>query len=139
MDDEMRNNFLQLFRGGPQTREIVYTFHEKNENTRVFLKGEQGIQYYEKIMGIAKEAGAPLDEVRERFIPLLDQERFDAYAKSKVDKMLKSGAFEKSLEKTIESLKAQTEEKRRRHEEAIAFIEKEKSKRSWLERLFHKF
>ena len=142
MDAEMRNDFLRLLKGGPEEREYLYHFHETNESTRELLKGEGGIEYYEEIIEIATEAGAPLEEVRNRFIPLLDKEKLDEYVRKAVEAAIKKGGgIQKVLEGAIEAKKAridaELEEKRQRLKEAeILFAEMEKSRKSWWKRLF---
>ena len=71
MDEQIREKWLNLLRGDAQTRNEFYKFFE---DYRV-LKTENGVTIYKDILEIAKEAGVPLDEVRQRLIPLLDQKR----------------------------------------------------------------
>jgi hypothetical protein len=134
MNEEMRKDMFQLFSGDPQSREIVYKFFEE-EKMRAFLKGEGGVAYYEELIDIATKANAPLDEVRGRLMPLLDQERFEARLKELTGNFLRSGGMARALDKTLEAREATLNEKRRRFEEVKAIIEQEKENKSWWKRL----
>lgn len=137
LSDEMKADFLQMLGGDSESREVVYHFHETNPAIRALLKGERGIPYYAEIIEIATKADAPLEEVRARFLPLLDQDRLEEYIQTTMTEMIKSGAFSRALQKLAEQKKTEVEELRRRHKEAWAVIEEEKRKRkSWFQRLF---
>lgn len=129
---EMKTVFLKLFGGDSESREVVYSFYEKSERLRAYLKGEHGTRYYAEIIEIAAKAGAPLEEVRERFIPLLDQHRFAEYTKQLVADAIKNGVFTRALQKLAEQKKTEVEELSRRHKEASAIIEEEKTKQDKL-------
>ncbi|MDG6999499.1 MAG: hypothetical protein JRN15_10330 [Nitrososphaerota archaeon] len=125
---DLKATLTRLLAGGPESRECVYRLHEDNGHGRKLLSGEHGIQYFLQIIEIAKTTGAPVDEVRDRFVPLLDQDLYDTHCKNLIKNSMKSGGLASALDKIAKQKKAEVQELARRHEEAMAFIEKEKAR-----------
>jgi hypothetical protein len=138
---DMRGELLELFAKGPEVsnaREVIFEFLE-GETMRPIFSSDRGLALFEEVIEIASNAGAPLEEVRARIIPLIGEERFKAYANEKVLNLMKSGAFGDALEKVAESKKQEYERKQRGLIELKAAIydaEQEQKKKSWVRRLF---
>lgn len=136
---DLKATLTRLLAGGPESRECVYRLHEDDGHGRKLLSGEHGIQYFQQIIEIAKTTGAPVDEVRDRFVPLLDQDLYDTHCKNLIKNSMKSGGLASALDKVAKQKKAEVQELHSRHEEAMAAIEAETERRKksgWLRRLF---
>jgi hypothetical protein len=128
MNEENRDKLFRMLAADADSREAVYEFLE-TPNMREILKGPAGIEFYTEIIEIADKARAPLDEVRNRLEPLLDQVAFEKHCRKMVNDFVDSGGFERALHKLVERDKAEHQELLRRMDEAQKIFEEEDKKR----------
>ena len=100
----------QLLAGDVAQRQRLYAFFRTPTMLKL-LEGPEGLFVYEEIISIAVDAGAPLDEVRSALVPLVGEERIDALATELVGKLLKSGQFERAIEKSLAQMKLEAQRK----------------------------
>jgi hypothetical protein len=87
LPQQLRTEWLDLFSRGAESRAMIYRFLEMDKY-RAVLRGPDGIALYEEVIELASQAGAPLEEVRGRMMPLLDQQAFDAHMENMVHRLL---------------------------------------------------
>jgi hypothetical protein len=111
------SDWRQLLAGDLAQRQRLYAFFE-TPRMLALLKGPEGIFVYEEIISIAVDAGAPLEEVRAVMFPLVGEERIDELATELIGKFLRSGQFERAVEKSLAQLKLET----RRRQKLLALL-----------------
>lgn len=112
LDMSTLSEWRRLLAGDVAQRQQLYAFFE-TPAMRALLEGSDGVFVYEEIISIAVDGGAPLDEVRSALIPLVGEERIDALATDLIGKLLKSGQFERAVEKSLAQMKLETQRRHR--------------------------
>jgi hypothetical protein len=108
----MLTDWRRLFAGDAEQRQQLYAFF-RTPTMLALLSGPEGVFAYEEIISIAVDAGAPLDEVRAQLFPLVGEERIDALATELIGKFLRSGQFERAVEKSLAQMKLETQRRQR--------------------------
>jgi len=119
ISDELKKDWLEMFAGGPERREAMYRFFEQPK-TRAYFQGAEGVARYAEVIEIASKAGAPLEEVRGRLMPLVDQEELKAYAEKAIKGFINSGSFEKTLDDLATRKEKELQAKKERLTEGLS-------------------